>query len=103
MGGPAEIKLPADCHAGIIGGMKQVIHIPYSVEFEDGWFLSHCPVFKSNTEGKTTAEAVSNLVEAVECQIEGLIEDGDFEKTMKSAGYHVTADDFINGAVSLFS
>lgn len=82
--------------------MTTPVKIPYAVEFDEGWFVAYCDFFNSSTDGKTREEAISNLVEAVECQIETLIEYGDFEKTMQAGGHHnVTADDVINGKIAL--
>ena len=81
--------------------MSAPVKIPYAVEFDEGRHVAYCDFFHSSTDGKTREEATANLVEAVECHIETLMEYGDFEKTMKAGGHDVTADDVLDKRVAL--
>ena len=80
----------------------QKILLPYTIEHEDGCFLSHCPQLRVHTYGETRAEAVANLQEAVSGTVETLIEYGDFEKLMRENGCNVTTADLKENPVSVF-
>ena len=53
------------------------------VEEEDGQFVSYCRELGTASCGDTIAEALDNLGEAIELNIEGLEEVGELERTLR--------------------
>ena len=53
------------------------------VEEEDGQFASYCRELGTASCGDTIAEALENLREAIELNIEGLEEVGELERTLR--------------------
>lgn len=52
-------------------------------EAEDGQFVSHCRELGTASCGDTISEALDNLAEAIELNIEGLAEVGELEQTLR--------------------
>ena len=59
------------------------------VEEEDGQFASHCRELGTASCGDTIAEALDNLGEAIELNIEGLQEVGELERTLQERNIRV--------------
>jgi predicted RNase H-like HicB family nuclease len=60
------------------------------VEEEDGQFVSYCRELGTASCGDTISEALENLGEAIELNIEGLEEVGELERTLRE--YHIRID-----------
>lgn len=52
-------------------------------EEEEGQYVSYCPELGTASCGDTIAEALDNLREAIELNIEGLEEVGELERTLR--------------------
>ena len=52
-------------------------------EEEEGQYVSYCPELGAASCGDTIAEALDNLREAIELNIEGLEEVGELERTLR--------------------
>ena len=58
-------------------------------EEEDGQFVSYCRELGTASCGDTIAEALDNLAEAIELNIEGLEEVGELERTLRERNIKV--------------
>ena len=52
-------------------------------EEEEGQYVSYCPELGTASCGDTIAEALDNLREAIELNVEGLEEVGELERTLR--------------------
>ena len=58
-------------------------------EEEDGQYASYCPELGTASCGDTITEALDNLREAIELNIEGLEEVGELERTLRERNIRV--------------
>ena len=58
-------------------------------EEEEGQYVSYCPELGTASCGDTIAEALDNLREAIELNIEGLEEVGELERTLRERNIKV--------------
>ena len=57
------------------------------VEEEDGQFASYCRELGTASCGDTIVEALDNLREAIELNVEGLEEVGELDRTLRELNY----------------
>ena len=62
------------------------------VEEEDGQFVSFCRELGTASCGDSISEALDNLGEAIELNIEGLEEVGELERTLRERNIHIEQD-----------
>lgn len=53
---------------------------------EGDWYIAHCPPLDLTTQGKTSAEAKKNMVEASELFIMSCLERGTLDQALKELG-----------------
>ena len=62
------------------------------VEEEDGQFASYCRELGTASCGDTVTEALDNLGEAIELNLEGLEEVGELERTLRERNIRIERD-----------
>ena len=62
------------------------------VEEEDGQFVSYCRELGTASCGDTISEALDNLEEAIELNVEGLEEVGELERTLRERNIRIDQD-----------
>ncbi len=71
------------------------------VEEEDGQFVSYCRELGTASCGDSISEALDNLGEAIELNIEGLDEVGELERTLRERNIHIDQDPPREGGVDV--
>ena len=70
-------------------GVTGYIVLTGVAEAEDGQFVSYCRELGTASCGDTISEALDNLAEAIELNIEGLAEVGELERTLRERNIRI--------------
>ena len=61
--------------------------LPVIIKKRKNWYLSSCPVLDVHSQGKTDAEALANLKEALALFVMTCLKMGTLDKVMKDSGF----------------
>lgn len=67
--------------------IKFTLTVPVKLHKEGAWFYSSCRLFDVHSQGKSEAEAIKNIVEAVQLFVESCFGRGVLEQVLKDCGF----------------
>jgi len=68
------------------GAIQAEFELFGTIKRQDDWYVAYCPPLDVTTQGRTAAEAKSNLKEACSLFLQSCFERGTFEQAMRELG-----------------
>ena len=75
-----------------MGGVEITLRMPVRVHVEDGWRIASCDLLDVHSQGRTKAEAMRNLGEAIHLFIESCYERGTLDEVLRASGFRPVAE-----------
>lgn len=69
--------------------------LPYVLSPEGDWIVASCPSLDVHSQGRSEAEAVAQLREAVQLFLETCLETGTLDTVLAELGFHLAADSLV--------